>query len=75
MGLSLACFASHRKLITKIYYMIVLTCFLLPSAGAYGKLIIALLLNILRQLAHARKASFLGENKVCPRQCPGRGVA
>lgn len=67
-------FASHRKVITKMYYMSVLTRFLFPSAGAYCKLIMALL-NLLSQLAHARKASFLGENKVCPRQCPGRGVA
>lgn len=66
MGLSLACFASHRKVITKIYYMTVLTCFLFPSAGAYGKLIIALLLNILRQLAHARKALFWVKTRSAP---------
>lgn len=55
--------------------MTVLTCFLFPSAGAYGKLIMALLLNLLSQLAYTRRASFLGENKVCPGQCPGTGVA
>lgn len=74
-GWALLAFARHRKVITKMYYMSVLTRFLFPSAGAYCKQIMALLLSLLSQLAHARKASFLGENKVCPRQCPGRGVA
>lgn len=58
MGLSLGAFASHRKVITTIYYLSVLTCFLFPSAGVYGKLIMALL-NLLSQLAHARRASWV----------------
>ena len=36
--------------------MTVLTCLLFPSAGAYGKQVMALLLNLPGQLAHVRRA-------------------
>lgn len=52
--------------------MAVLTCLLFPSAGTYGKRVMALL-NLPCHLAHVR-ALFLGERKVCPGVCPGRSV-
>lgn len=54
--------------------MTVLTCLLFPTAGACVKQVMAHLLNLPGQLAYVRRASFLGETKVCPGGCPGRGA-
>lgn len=57
----------QEKVITGIAHLF------LPSAGAYGKQVMALL-NLLSQPAHVRRASVPGERKVCPGGCPGRDV-